>query len=133
MKIETLIRLKNFLEEDDNTYPLNITIKLYNIKKELANIESIMQKQYTDILDKYAEKKDNGEYEIIGTGETSEIKIKEGKTEIAQKELYNLFNSDVELESKKLSQEEFDIAFNKEIEVSINDIELLLELKEDEV
>lgn len=122
MKIR-MEELVSFCQRGDvfsnKTLPLKGAFKLNRIKKDVEKDFSFYQDKFREILEKYAERDENGEIKLSEDGE--QIIIKDGEFEKCTEELQNLNNMEVEIDNY-----DFNIDELGDIDCTPEDLEVLM-------
>lgn len=88
----------------NKTLPLKGAFKLNRIKKEAEKDFTFYQEKFKEILEKYAQKDENGEIKFSEDGQ--QIMIQEGQIAVCSKELQELEQMEVEIDTYDLTIED---------------------------
>ena len=103
--MEQVVDFERNIDFFSNTnLPLKGAYKLNKIKKNLEKDADFYTEKFSEILDKYAKKDENGELVFSESG--SEIMIKDDKIDECNEALENLQNLEVQIENYNLSIED---------------------------
>ncbi len=98
IKMEELV---SFYQRSDvfsnKTLPLKGAFKLNRIKKDMEEDFDFYQEKFRDILEKYAQREENGEVKLSEDG--SQVLIKDGEIDKATKELDELNLMEIEIDN----------------------------------
>ena len=89
----------------DMNLPLKVAYKLNKIRKAVEKEGDFYGEKFQEILDKYAKKDENGEFVFSEDGE--QIMIKDGMVDDCNKELTELQELSVEIETYGLTIDDF--------------------------
>lgn len=104
--MEQLIDFKNAGDFFDGTViPLKGAYKINKIKKAAEKESEFYSEKFQEIVDKYAQKDDEGNVKFSDDGE--QILIQEGKIDECNQALVELQNLEVEIENYDLSLDDF--------------------------
>lgn len=121
MKMSNLLQLNQLKSKIiNNVMPIKTTYKFTRLFKEVDENVEFFNKTLSDLLDNYGQKDENGEY--ILTNDGNGVKIKEDKYDecIAKIDELNA------LEANLVYQPTFKIEELDNIELSMNELELLM-------
>lgn len=100
--------------------PLKSAYKLNKIRKAIEKESDFYGEKFQEILDKYAQKDENGELVFSDNGD--QILIKDDMIEECNKELSDLQNLEIQIENYNLTIEDF----GEDIECTPDDLETLM-------
>ena len=104
----TMEQLMDFRNSDDffgdTVIPLKGAYKINKIKKAIEEEANFYSTKFQEIVDKYAQKDENGEIKFSEDG--SQILIQEGKIDDCNKALEDLQGMEVEIENYNLTLED---------------------------
>lgn len=104
----TMEQLMDFRNSDDffgdTVIPLKGAYKINKIKKAIEEEAGFYSTKFQEIVDKYAQKDENGEIKFSEDG--SQILIQEGKIDDCNKALEDLQGMEVEIENYNLTLED---------------------------
>lgn len=121
MKMSILLQLNQLKPKiTNNTMPIKTTYKFTRLFKEIDENVEFFNKTLSDLLNNYGQKDENGEY--ILTEDGNGVKIKEDKYDECLEKI-NELNA---LEANLIYQPIFKIEELENLELSMNELELLM-------
>lgn len=121
MKMSILLQLNQLKPKiTNNTMPIKTTYKFTRLFKEIDENVEFFNKTLSDLLNNYGQKDENGEY--ILTEDSNGVKIKEDKYDECLEKI-NELNA---LEANLIYQPIFKIEELENLELSMNELELLM-------
>lgn len=111
--------LQTIVNISEKPLPVSLAAKMLRLANDLTKENEIIEKQRRSILEKYADKDEQGEL-IINNGNVS-FKNNEN-LQIAQKELDELANLEIEITDRKITEEEL---INANLQLSLNQLATL--------
>lgn len=103
----------------DKTLPLKGAFKINRLKRDIENDFSFYQDKFKEILEKYADKDEEGNIKFSNDG--SQILIKEGQIDECTEELENLDSMEVEVDNY-----DFNIDELGDIDCTPEELEILM-------
>lgn len=100
--------------------PLKVAYKLNKLKQAIATEGEFYSNKFQEIVDKYAQKDENGNIKFSEDG--SQILIETDKIEECNNELENLQTLTVEIDNQNLTIEDF----GEDVECTPEDLEVLI-------